>query len=334
MTPKERVRLALAHRQPDRVPHHFDFTQPACAALAAYYGEDNLEAILGNHLAIAGVEADNEWEEIRPGVWRDGFGVVWDRTIDPDIGTVSGCVLLRPNLKGYRFPDPHEPSRFARLPAFISKYRDRFILVSIGFSLFERAWTLRGMENLLLDMVEHPAFVEELLDAILEFNLALIHRALDYDIDGMRFGDDWGQQRGLLMGARHWRRYLKPRLARMYGAVKAAGKVVCIHSCGDVKEIFPDLIEIGVDIFNPFQPEVMDVHWMKKTYGAHITFYGGISLQHTLPHGTPAQVKAEVRDRITTVGQGGGYILAPSHAITRDVPVKNMVALIEAVCEQ
>jgi len=334
MTRRERVLTSLRHRQPDRCPHHISFTQPAREILAAHVGEENLERELDNHLAIAGVGPPGAWREVAADIWEDEFGVRWDRTVDRDIGTVTGCVLSEPRLAGYSFPDPDDPARFAALPQFIEQSRDLFVMVSIGFSLFERAWTLRGMENLFLDMIEHPDFVEELLDAILDFNLAIIGNAMEFEVDAMRFGDDWGQQRGLLMGAPFWRRFLKPRLARMYGAVKDAGKVVCIHSCGDVTEVFPDLVEIGVNIFNPFQPEVMDVGWMKQTYGDRMTFYGGISLQQTLPHGTPGDVRAEVRDRIASVGENGGYILSPSHDVTRDVPVANMMAMIQAIREQ
>ncbi len=269
---RERVLAALGHRQPDRCPHHISLTQPAREALAAHVGEENLERELDNHFAMADIDPPNAWREVDADIWEDEFGVRWDRTVDKDIGIVTGCVLPEAKLGGYSFPDPDDPARFAALPQFVEQSRDAFVMAGIGFSLFERAWTLRGMENLFLDMIERPDFVEELLDAILDFNLAIIGNAMQFDVDGMRFGDDWGQQHGLLMGAPFWRRFLKPRLARMYGAVKQAGKVVCIHSCGDVTEIFPDLIEIGVDVFNPFQPEVMDVGWMKQTYGDRMTF--------------------------------------------------------------
>ena len=93
---------------------------------------------------------------------------------------------------------------------------------------------------------------------------------LRYDIDGVKFGDDWGQQNGLIFGGRLWRRFIKPRLARMYGMVKRAGKAVMIHSCGRVQELFPDLIELGLDVFNPFQPEVMDPYEMKRQFGREL----------------------------------------------------------------
>ena len=333
MTPKERVRTILRHRDADIVPYHLSFTIPAARKMADHLGENFLDEI-GNHCAMIEAQPPDTWEEIRPDVWRDEFGVVWNRTIDKDIGTVEGTVLPEPTLKGYMFPDPDRPGRFDPYPAFIEASRDRFAFGGIGFSLFERAWTMRGMGNLLEDMLLHPSFVEELLDAILQYNLTIIDRILQFDVDGVRFGDDWGHQRGVMMGPRLWRTFIKPRIARMYGKVKDAGKVVMIHSCGAVEELLPDLIEIGLDIFNPFQPEVMDVYAVKRKYGEDLTFFGGVSTQQTLPYGTPAEVKTEAKRLMREVGRGGGYVLAPAHDIPRDAPLENLLALVEAVQEQ
>ena len=333
MTPKERVRRILKHEDADIVPYHLSFTIPSAQKLAEHLGENFLDEI-GNHCAIMEAQPPYTWEEIRPDVWRDEFGVVWNRTIDKDIGTVEGTVLPTPTLEGYTFPDPDRPGRFDEYPAFVESNRDRFVFGGIGFSLFERAWTMRGMANLLEDMLLRPSFVEELLDAILEYNLGVIRRILEFDVDGVRFGDDWGHQRGVMMGPHLWRRFIKPRVAQMYGTVKDAGRAVMIHSCGAVEELFPDLIEIGLDIFNPFQPEEMDVYAVKQKYGADLTFFGGVSTQRTLPYGTPADVKAEVRRLMREVGQGGGYVLAPAHDIPRDASLDNLLALIETVQDQ
>jgi uroporphyrinogen decarboxylase len=203
----------------------------------------------------------------------------------------------------------------------------------IGFSLFERAWTLRGMENLFMDMIEAPSFVDELLDAICDYNVALAEQAVAFDIDAIHFGDDWGSQNGLMMGRELWERFLMPRLARQYAVGKKAGKFVTIHSCGKVQEVFPQLIEIGLDCFNPFQPEVMDPCEMKRLYGDRLSFWGGISTQKLLPYGTPDEVRREVRRMKAEVGRAGGYILAPAHAIPGDARPENILALIEAANE-
>ena len=131
-----------------------------------------------------------------------------------------------------------------------------------------------------------------------------------------------------------WRRFIKPRLRRMYGAVKRAGKAVLIHSCGRVQELFPELIELGLDVFNPFQPEVMDCCEIKRQFGRDLCFYGGVSIQRLLPRGTPQEIRDEVRLLMDRLGRGGGFIIAPAHDMPGDVPLENMLAFIEAVREQ
>jgi len=333
MTKKERVRLAIAHQETDIVPYDIGFTIPAWEKLVNHLGRDPTIDELGLHIAHLGTTPEGAWVEVKPDFWRDEFGVIWNRTIDKDIGNPEP-ILLKPSLKGYEFPDPDDPKRYAHFPSFIEANKDKFILCEIGFSLFERAWSMRGMENLLIDMVENPSFVHELMEAIAWFNVRVIRNATKYPIDGFYFGDDWGQQRGLIMGPRHWREYIKPRLKMMYDEVHKAGLPVFIHSCGDVQELFPELIEIGVNVFNPFQPEVMDIYEMKRRYGKELTFYGGISVQRLLPFGTPEEVRSETRRILKELGRGGGYIASPSHAIPKDVPIENILALIETLQQQ
>jgi uroporphyrinogen decarboxylase len=136
------------------------------------------------------------------------------------------------------------------------------------------------------------------------------------------------------MSPKTWREFIKPRIQQMYGLVKSKGKFVFIHSCGKVDAIFPDLIECGLDAFNPFQPEVMDVYAMKRTYGNHLVFFGGISTQRTLPYGTPAETRAEVRRLLDKIGRDGGYIASPAHAIPADARTENIAAMIDALQHQ
>ncbi len=328
LTPRERVWQSIRHQQPDRVPWQIACTIPTRLKLENYYGTGDLDRVLDQH--IVKQRARLPYTEIRPDFFQDEFGVVWNRTIDKDIGNVEDHPLKEPTLKGFRFPDPHNPRRLAPLPAFLAANPDRFRLFSLSFSMFERAWILRGMENLLVDMLETPAFVDELMDTIQAYDLGILEDALRYDIDGVIFGDDWGQQSGLIFGPRLWRRFIKPRMAKLFQATHAAGKAVFLHCCGKVQELFPELIEIGLDVFNPFQPEVMDPYEIKKQFGGQLCFYGGVSIQKLLPYGTPDQIQGEVRRLKQAIGQGGGYILAPSHDMPGDIPLENLLALIAA----
>lgn len=332
MTKREIVKMVLDGKRPPYVPWSFGFTKEAKAKLEEHFGAGDLEDILQNHLLKLGSDI-GFFEDISGGCVRDVFGVVWDRRVDRDIGITQGRVLSQPTMAGYSFPDPLDPRFFADIPEKTQKYGDRLRVFQIGFSLYERAWTLRGMQNLLMDFYDHPDFVHELLNAIADYNIAQIKAALEYDIDAVYFGDDWGQQRGLQMGPKLWHAFIYPALKRMYGVVRGAGKYVFIHSCGDVDELFDDLVGIGLNCFNPFQPDVMDVYALLERYRGRLTFHGGLSVQSTLPHGTPGDVRRE-SERLLQAGGAGSYIFAPSHDVTRDVPLENMLAFIEVALNQ
>jgi uroporphyrinogen decarboxylase len=332
MQKRELVTRALNFQDIPYVPWHFKFTVEAKEKLLHYLDGRDPEQYLQNHLIELGDDI-GFFEDLGNNLFRDVFGVIWDRSIDKDIGNVKGSLLSEPTLKGFSFPDPRDKRYFKDIPGKIARYGDRFRLYAVGFSLFERAWTLRGMENLLMDFCLNPGFVHELMEAITAYNLEQIDEALKYDIDGIELGDDWGQQRGLIMGYDMWKEFIYPYLKRTYKFIKDHGKYVFIHSCGDVDELFDDLVDIGVDCFNPFQPEVMDVRSLLRQYHKKLSFWGGLSIQKILPFGTVSDVVNETSELIEA-GRKGGYIFAPSHAVEGDTPVENIIAFIEAAGSQ
>ena len=174
-----------------------------------------------------------------------------------------------------------------------------------------------GMENILCSMVTCPDECEEFFTKIGDYFCHLVDIALEYDFDGIYFGDDWGQQKGLIMGAEHWRHYIKPQMARLYKKVKDKGLFVLQHSCGDCHEILPDLIEIGLDCYQTFQPEVYDIVKIKELYGDKLSFWGGVSTQQVLPFVSPEEVKKECIRIFDTIHNNGGLIIAPTHALAR-----------------
>ena len=332
MTHREVIQAVLDGKKPPYVPWSHKFTVEAGDALKGHIGCEDIEAATGCHILRTGNDI-GFFTAVGNNRYRDVFGVTWDRSVDKDIGIVEECVLTEPSLSGYSFPDPLDRRFFEDMVDRISSHPDLYRVYELGFSLFERAWTMRGMENLMIDMIDHPDFVHELLDAITDYNVVQIREALKYDIDAVYFGDDWGQQRGLLMGPSFWREFILPRLRRMYGEIRSAGKHVMIHSCGDVDELFDDLIEAGLSCFNPFQPEVMDVYELLPRYRGRLAFHGGLSIQKTLPFGTVRDV-VEESHALLSLGAEGGYIFSPSHAVEGDTPVENMVAFIETAFAQ
>ena len=331
-TKREVVKIALDGNTPPYVPWELSFTQEPRKELIRHFNTDGLGSVLDNHFLHIG-ENVGYFKDLGQGRVEDHFGVVWDRSVDKDIGVVEGCLLPEPTLEHYKFPDPEDERFFKDIPAKIKAHPDLFRVFDLGFSLYERAWTLRGIENLMMDFIENPEFVHELLNKIGDYNIAHIKKALTYDIDAVYFGDDWGQQCGLQMGLKIWREFIKPVLTRMYHEVKSAGKYQMIHSCGDVDELFDDLIGIGLNCFNPFQPEVMDVEALMKQYHGKLAFHGGLSTQKTLPYGTVANVKKETQ-HLLDLGKNGGYIFSPAHAVEGDVPLENILAFIEVLKSQ
>ncbi|HEX9118772.1 MAG TPA: uroporphyrinogen decarboxylase family protein [Anaerolineae bacterium] len=357
MNRRDRVLMALRHEQPDFTPYNFHATAAVYKKVAAHYGMTGLDQVAefaGNHLAKIGGDFNvNPWTEniaveqapsggptataadVAGGRHVDEFGCVWDRSGGmphpvghPLAGDPAG-------LDAYRMPDPWRAGRFDGARAVVERYRgDLFIFGKLGMALFERAWAIRGMQQLLVDMAERPTFVEQLLDRILyEWNLPIIEQQMALGVDGFYFADDWGSKTTLLFSPAMWRRFIKPRLALCYRRVKELGGIVGQHSDGQVLAVFPDLIEIGLDVFNPLQPSLYDLSEIKRRFGDRLAFYGGVDEDRTLAFGTPEDVRAEVGARAAELGRGGGYILQSSHTILDDVPLANIIAYIEA-CQE
>lgn len=336
MTRKERVLAALNHQETDIVPYFAEFTEQEADNMAAYLGEKDFEKNWGLHLHYIQYWGWPTEREDKPEHFIDDFGVEWNRSgADKDIGMVDIPM----------FPDPEEDIQYtfqtvdeARLRAeyqhLVETKEDRFCMAGFGFSMFERSWSLMGMENVLMRMLMDPESLEELYDQICEYNLHLIDIALEYDIDGVYFGDDWGQQKGMIMGPDHWRQFIKPRMKRMYDRVHSKGKYVFQHSCGDCSEILGDLVEIGLNCYQTFQPEIYDIEAVKRDYGDKLTFWGGISTQQLLVQASPEQVQAETVRIMKIMKNGGGYIAAPTHAVAFDVPPENIMAMLQVFQNQ
>ena len=328
MTRREAVLAALRKEETPVIPYQLDLTDLARNRLQDYFGDPDFETKLGNYLAQ---ERNEILHTISPSSKRDMFGVVWETEQEGDFGVVTDYTLKEAEFGDYTFPEPDEAVIRAKCEALRAVKDEQFTMYIIGFSLFERAWSLRGMENVLVDFITDPAFVNELFERINEYNLKVIDIVAEYPIDCIFFGDDWGQQRGLIMGPDHWRRHIKPHLRQLYQRVKDHGMHVAQHSCGDIQELFPDLIEMGAEIYNTFQPEVYEIEKIKAEYGQDLTFYGGISTQRLLPMSDPDTVRRETRRLMGILGRNGGYIVAPTHAIPNDVPTENIIALLEVM---
>jgi len=329
MNPRQCVFTALDRREPDRLPYFFTLEPGIEAAVNEALGGDSWREDLVTFIEVEDLAFPHR-ETMAGGRYVDGYGSQWES------GSIMHLVrpaLSKPSLGGFAWPDVdalwHE-SRDA-LKARFAGHTDRFRAVFIPFGPFERAWTLRGFTEILTDMIAEPAFCEDLFEAILHHQMDMIEHLVTLDIDAVLFSDDWGQQNGLIMGPDLWRRYLKPRMAKMIGRVHEAGKKAVLHCCGCVTEILPEIIDMGLDCLESVQPEAMDVFELKRIYGRDIAFWGGGPSQSLIPFGPPEEIQHRFKRLRDEVGAGGGYICAPAKEILDGTPVANAVAAIEGL---
>jgi uroporphyrinogen decarboxylase len=337
VTLKEIVRSQIEHRETPVIPYTLGFEGDVAERLDRHYGgaawRDRLRPYI---VSMSAVDTDIKIP-LGNGRDRDVYGGIW-RT-DQRPWHLETPPLAQPSFDGYELPAPEKFFRPEwKTAAFETcrKSRDSFLVGVLGWGLFERSWNLRGFENALMDAVAEPDFYEEMVDRLMHLYLTFVKYTVDLPVDAILFGDDWGDQRGVILGPERWRKFLKPRWAKIYQAVHAAGKIVISHSCGSVADIMPDIIEIGLDVLESVQPEAagMNPYELKRKWGGKIAFWGGLGSQSTIPFGTPGEIKAEVRRLCREMGRGGGYILAPAKSLQPETPTANAVAVVEAFTNQ
>jgi len=198
-------------------------------------------------------------------------------------------------------------------------------------TIFETAWLMRGMQTFLTDFYLEPEIAHAICERIVDIRVRQARHFAQAGVDIIRLGDDIVTQRGRMMSAEIYREFIQPGVKRIVAAAKAVNPEVIIfmHCCGRVEDVIDDLIDAGIEVLNPVQPECNDLRRIKAQYGDRLSFCGAIDTGWVLPHGTPADVRAEVRRRIRDLGPGGGYILASVHCIQPDVPLENVIAMLD-----
>jgi len=355
MTNRERVNAVIKGINCDIPPSQIDFTPAQIEKLCAQNGlsEDELMDYAGNCIkyvnSLGNVEEyfnkdvhDEEMKQFainrgfakvdeEKGLAFDVFGVGWNLYSEGVSAQIHPLENMN-HYSSYHWPVPtdKEMLRYGRMT--MEKYREKYFL--LGFQhigLFERSWCLRGYENFMCDLLLEPDFVEEMMDHILEYKLAEGQMYINLGVDAVRLGDDWGLQKNLQIQPELWRKFIKPRQAKLYKFYKDAGLPVFQHSCGDIARIIPDLIEIGLDVLHPIQPLSMDIKELAKKYGKQLVFWGGIDTQEVLPLWKPVDVRVEVHRVYDILGFNGKYIIGPSQEVMSDVSIENVEALITGI---
>jgi len=353
MTPKERVLISLNHREPDRVPRVASFTPEFAGRLRKHFkikdelfnphGGTNheLELKLGNDILLTAQGFANSYYKNLDKDYKDEWGVHWKIVgYETKNGTgkyteISGNPLGDDeSVENYIPPDPAIESRYEPSKRLIEEFGKEYpIMGVIVTTIFETAWALRGLDKLMMDLITNEELADKILDIPFKYHLYAGKKLASMGVDIIWTGDDVGGQKGMLISPEMWRKYLKPRMEKLYSELKSINPdlKIAYHSDGNIYPIIDELVEIGLDILNPVQPKCMDPHYLKKRYGKNLSFWGTIDIQETLPFGTPEKIENEVKNRIKNIGPGGGFIIGPTHNVQIDTSIGNFFAFWNAV---
>jgi uroporphyrinogen decarboxylase len=373
MTGRERVLVALAHQEPDRVPIDFGSTwittihADAYERLKRYLGIDSPTVIMERMQQVCFVDecilqhfdvdtrgvfcgspelACNQWLELPHNCFRDAWGVTWQRP-----PTSYYYDMIQPALPGditvsdvlnHPWPEPHDPGYTRGLRERVKAQRsgtDCGLVLNISVYPVQCSQFIRGFEDWFLDMAANPKLMGMLFDLLIDIMLGTVGDVLAEVgdlVDVVSVSDDIGMQDRTTVSPEMYRRLIKPRQARAYRFIHDHTPApLMYHTCGSVYAVLDDLIEIGVDALNPVQTDAanMEPDRLKREFGGRVAFWGGINSARILPRSTPGEVRDEVHRVINTLGLGGGYVLNSVHNIQPDVPVENLVAMFEAARE-
>jgi uroporphyrinogen decarboxylase len=373
MTHRERILSSLAHSAPDRIPVDLGATFSTGITLEAYQrlrsylglcpdtkpaflisraatvipGEDIVSRFDLDARALLISAPDHQGGQYTSDdTYIDEWGVTWRKPAGGHFINVDGpfCSLDEPTIQDldrFAWPDPDDPGRYRGLrerAKEIHETTDQAVVLNLWVGLVHIAQFVRGFGRWLEDLLANPVFAEALMDRIMEFWIRGAERALTEAgefVDVVAIVEDLGTQQSPLMRPETYRRMIKPRHRRMMGVVKRHGKRLFLHSCGAVSAFIPDFIEMGVDALNPVQVSAahMDTKRLKREFGRDLSFWGAVDTGKVLPHGTPAEVREEVKRRIDDLAGDGGYVLCGVHNIQADVPPQNVAAMYDTALE-
>ena len=339
MTCREIIRRRLNHEGTDATPYTVGFEPELYRRLTEYYKDENWERKKLKRYMCGYLSVDTQLMQRIDDVYsRDGFGTLW--RLDKKPWHLETAALPEPSLVGFEFPQAdifvsgilsHKKQAAESYEADAEHYR----IINMGWGIFEHSWRVRGFEDALTDMLLEEDFYAELTSKIADLYVEMVKACEGVPADAILFGDDWGDQRGVIMGPDKWRRFIKPCWERIYREVHRQGMKVMQHSCGSIADIYDDLAEIGMDCHESVQPEArgMAPHIIKEKWGGKISFWGCLGSQSVLYNGSPAEIRKEIHRLRDLFADGGGFILAPAKPLTDEMPIDKAVAVVETLSE-
>jgi uroporphyrinogen decarboxylase len=366
LSSRERFTLALSHQETDRVPADLGGLSTTIRTVGLYQrlrslmGLRKLERVrhfLDEHVIpdediLTALRIDTRYirtgaaknwrrERIDQYTVRDEWGTAWTKPPHLTYASVADHPIKEPTLDALRmhsFPDPDDPGRHEGLRDIVRKMYEEtdYVVVAdypTGAGIFDQAWRLRGMAELLLDMLESPEFTHELLEFIGNWYTRVYERYMQEVgsyIQMVMIYEDLSMQEGPLMSVDLFRKYIKPQHEKLIKVIRDhTDAQICLHICGSAYAFIPDFIEMGIGVLNPVQIRArnMEPERLKEEFGDRMSFHGGVDSQEVLPNRSPAEVEEEVRRLVNVLGENGGYLLASCHAIQPDVTPENVRAL-------
>jgi len=357
---RERVMTALNHQEPDRCPMQISFTPEFALRLRKDLGRASvsqhnphgggntyeLERVLDEDMLLTSVGWANSYYQVDCDAgegYTDEWGVRWTAAeYETKFGkgkyteVVEHPLAEDSAIDSYQPPDPNRPELYSDSEQLIRDYKDEYWIVGVTVTtIWETAWALRGFERMLTDLVLNPDLANRILDIPYQYHLTAAKKLVEMGVDMIWAGDDMGTQQTMLIAPQQWQQIFKPRMANFISTLKEINPDIKIayHSDGNIYQIIPDLIEIGLDVLNPVQPACIDPAKVKKDFGNKLCFWGTMDEQQTLPFGTPADVEREVKERLKTIGKNGGLIIGPTHHVQLDTPLENFWSMVNTIKE-
>lgn len=358
MNSRERVLKAFKRLPglPDRVPVQFDLCRQLSDHLGKQLGipvnytenlyEDvtyrisanELRLALGSDVVVTGASVSDDYQVVKEadGTWLNEYqmrmrqGDIYVEVVDYPLAHAE----TKADVDAFQFPDPDAPGRFRDAEALIAKYKSDYLIIGdIEVTVFSLGHQLVGMEKLLIDMMMETEYVVPLFEACAEFQTQIGLRLIEKGVDALWFGDDFGTQTSLIIPPEIFRTQLKPIYKKMIDRFKQAKPdiIPILHCDGAVADLLDDIREIGFEIFNPVQPGVPGhlPQDMKSNFGDKFAFWGAIDQQDLLPNGTDEELERDIVEKISILGKGGGYMIAPAHILQNDVAPERVLKFID-----
>lgn len=335
MNSYERVIATLEHRQPDRVPYvesviDLKLMQTLLPGCDYYQFNDwlGMDSVGQNRSSWS---RDNvQYIDKERGLFRDKWGVT--RAFGPEStpAPVEGPIKRPEDLKTYTPPDPEAPDVLGNIPEIVARYKGKKAITALGRDAFFNPAFLRGIEQFLIDMIENPGLVHELIEITLAHDIRAMQRVIQAGVDVIIFGDDYADKNSPLMSPRHFKEFILPGLKRCVDAAHQAGAYVIKHTDGNIMPILDLIVDTGIDGLNPLEPPAgMDIGLIKQRYGKRIALIGNIDCGYLLSQAPVDEVRKVTRETMQIAMPGGGYCLSSSNSIHSSVKPENFMAMIE-----